>query len=141
MKAEFGHLRATYCIHLLQYGLEVSKLLLQRPQNLSCCWFACLKIRKSGTYHRLKYCTAFVVYRFIICKCGRGLHNTPGRDTRDLRTRGLEPQQYGQYCVHQMMYQHKRLQRILRRFHYDTFCTLCSAPKNARHFTSNFRVS
>jgi len=30
---------------------------------------------------------------------------------------------------------------ILRNFHYDTFCTLCSALKNAWYFTSSFRVS
>jgi len=141
MKAKFRHLRATYCIHLQQYVLEVSKLLLQRPQHLSCGWFACVKITMSGTSHRLKYCIAFVVYRFIICKCGRGLHNTPWTDTRDPRTGALEPQQYGQYSVHQMMSQHKRLQTILRRFHYDTFNTLCSAPKNAWHLTSSLRVS
>jgi len=141
MKGKFGHIRATYCIHLLQYGLEVSKLLLQRPQHLSCSWFACVKIKMSGTSHRLKYRTAFVVYRFTICKYGRRLHNTPWTVKRDPRTGGLEPQHYGQCSVHQMMYQHKRLQTILRRFLYDTFCTLCSALKNAWHLTSSFRVS
>jgi hypothetical protein len=40
-----------------------------------------------------------------------------------------------------MVYQHKRLQAILRKFRYDIFCTLCSALKNAWHFTSSFRVS
>jgi hypothetical protein len=131
MKAKFRYLRAAYYLHLLQYRLEMSKLLLQRSQHLSCSWFACVKITMSGTSHRLKYCTDFVVYRFIICKCTRGLHNTPRTDTRDPRTGGLEPQQYGQYSILQMVYQHKRLQTILMKFHYDTSCTLCSALKNA----------
>jgi hypothetical protein len=98
----------------------------------------------SGTSHRLEFCTAFVVYRFIICKCSRGLHNTSWTGKRDPRTGGgggVEPPQYRQYSVLQMIYQHKRLQTILRRLHYDTFCTLCSALKNAWHFTSSFRVS
>jgi hypothetical protein len=104
MKAKFRPFRATYCLHLLQYRLEVSKLLLQRPQHLTCGWFACVKITMIGTSHRLKYCTAFVVHRFIICKCGRGLHNTPWTDTRDPRTGGGNPSNmdnilYLKWCI------------------------------------------